>query len=607
MSMSDLPLNQANYRSPSPPIRGGWPAARALAVLCWLAANVAWGDGFTAQLDPSTIRPGESAQLVLSFAGSRPTTLPGMPNVPGLQITYEGPMTSVTIDNGQQSVVLKLNYAVSAGQPGTYTIPAIKATVDGRTVASEPLTLRVLKPDESVAGNNQSPAAFLKLVPARTEVYLGEVLPLDVQLYYQNAQDIQLQPLAAEGFTSGKSVPLPQQQVVASNATYLLAAVRTTVVASRGGELKLGPAECQLNLRIPVARRRPRGSLFDDFFDDPFTARYQLVPRKLTSDPQTIHVLSLPTNQVPPAFTGAVGDFTFEAVVSPTNIAIGEPVTLTLRVIGKGALENVAAPPIDQWTHFKVYPPTSQVETTDPFGIEGTKTFQQVIVPEGLDVREVPALTFSFFDPARRTYRTLTRPAVPIVVRPSSGSTVLANANASTPTPPPTDIVGLKIRLGALGAIAPPLVQRPWFLGLQLAPVLMWLAAVIWRQRQDHLARNPHLVRRQAVARQVRRGLAELTRVAEARDADAFFVLTFRLLQEGLGERLRLPAASITEAVLDEQLQPRGVAPETLAVAHELFQACNQQRYAPTGTTADLPALVPKVGAALLAIRQLKL
>ena len=600
--MSNLPP-KAN-RSP------GSAARRALVALTlawWLAVGVAWGDGFTARLDPYAIRQGESAQLVLSFAGSRPATLPVIPNIPGLQIAFGGQMTSVTIDNGQQSVALNLTYSVSASQPGTYTIPAIKATVDGRTVASEPLTLRVLKPDEAAAGTSQSPAAFLKLAPTRTEVYLGEVLPLDVQLYYQNAQDIQLQPLPAEGFTSGKSVPLPQQQVVASNATYLLAALRTTLVASRWGDLKLGPAECQLNLRIPVARRRTRGSLLDDFFDDPFTARYQLVPRKLTSDPQTIHVLPLPTNQVPPAFTGAVGDFTFEAAVSPTNIAIGEPVTLTLRVTGKGALDNVAAPPIDQWTNFKIYPPTSQVETTDPLGIEGTKTFQQVVVPAGLDVREVPALAFSFFDPARRTYRTLTRPAVPIVVRPSSGGTVLANANASSPAPPPTDIAGLKIRLGALSAIAPPLVQNRWFLGLQLVPVLMWLTAVIWRQRQDHLARNPHLVRRHAVARKVRRGLAELTRLAETRDANAFFALTFRLLQEGLGERLRLPAASITEAVLDEQLQPRGVAPETLAIAHELFQACNQQRYAPTRTNADLPALVPKVEAALLTIRQLKL
>jgi hypothetical protein len=345
----------------------------------------------------------------------------------------------------------------------------------------------------------------------------------------------------------------------------------------------------------------------DDFFDDSFMARYQLVPRRLTSEPQTIHVLPLPTNQVPPTFTGAVGDFTFEAAASPTNVAIGEPITLTLRVTGKGALDNVAAPPIDQWTHFKIYPPTSQVETTDPLGVEGTKTFQQVVVPDGLDVREVPALAFSYFDPTRRAYRTLTRPAVPIVVRPSSGGTVLANANASSPTPPPTDIVGLKIRLGTLSALAPPLVQRPWFLGLPLAPVLLWLAAVIWRQRQDHLARNPHLVRRQAVARKTRRGLAELTRLAEAHDVEAFFALTFRLLQEGLGERLRLPAASITEAVLDDELKPRGVAAETLAVAHELFQACNQQRYAPTGTTADLPVLAPKVEAALLAIRQLKL
>jgi len=46
---------------------------------------------------------------------------------------------------------------------------------------------------------------------------------------------------------------------------------------------------------------------------------------------------------------------------------------------------------------------------------------------------------------------------------------------------------------------------------------------------------------------------------------EAFFATLFRLLQEQLGERLELPASSITEAVIEEHLRPRGV-PEPVRV-----------------------------------------
>jgi hypothetical protein len=108
------------------------------------------------------------------------------------------------------------------------------------------------------------------------------------------------------------------------------------------------------------------------------------------------------------------------------------------------------------------------------------------------------------------------------------------------------------------------------------------------------------------VNRQVRHGLAELSRRAPEGDADAFFALAFRLLQEQLGERLDLPSAAITEAVLEDQLPQRGVSPELLADLHDLFQACNRQRYASGATSHDLPAMAVKTAAALRQLQKLK-
>ncbi|HKS35656.1 MAG TPA: hypothetical protein VJW76_00600, partial [Verrucomicrobiae bacterium] len=73
-----------------------------------------------------------------------------------------------------------------------------------------------------------------------------------------------------------------------------------------------------------------------------------------------------------------------------------------------------------------------------------------------------------------------------------------------------------------------------------------------------------------------------------------------------LGERLDMPASAITEAVLEEHLRPRGLAEETLKSLHELFQVCNQARYAPQRSSEELASLVPRVERALASLRRLK-
>ena len=58
---------------------------------------------------------------------------------------------------------------------------------------------------------------------------------------------------------------------------------------------------------------------------------------------------------------------------------------------------------------------------------------------------------------------------------------------------------------------------------------------------------------------------------------------------------------------MDERLRPRGLASETLLALQELFQACNQARYAPQRSGQELASLVPKVESALQQLQRLNL
>jgi hypothetical protein len=196
-------------------------------------------------------------------------------------------------------------------------------------------------------------------------------------------------------------------------------------------------------------------------------------------------------------------------------------------------------------------------------------------------------------------------------VRPGGGTpapviAVAKNPANENPPLPQQDIVPIKQRMGTLAQVGVPLLQQAWFLALQGVPVLAWVVALIWRKRADALANNPRRRRQKQVAQVVRDGFNELRKLAAANDSDQFFALMFRLLQEQLGERLDCPASSITEAVIDDKLRPRGVADSTATALHELFQTCNLARYAPTQTTQELTALISKLEGAIRELQKVR-
>src|SRR5207249_8392921 len=121
-----------------------------------------------------------------------------------------------------------------------------------------------------------------------------------------------------------------------------------------------------------------------------------------------------------------------------------------VQITGRGALDALTLPGQAAWKNFKAYPPTSKIETTDQLGLQGTKTFEQVVTPESPDLKELPAFSFSFFDPDAKQYRTLTQPAVPLTVRPGGAApapVIAATSKFAPDAPPPRqDIVHIKPR-----------------------------------------------------------------------------------------------------------------------------------------------------------------
>ena len=591
-----------------------------LAVLClWAGAALAGTTSFTASLDRDTITLGESATLGLTFEGGSPGTEPGAPAMPpiqGVQVVYIGPSSQYTLVNGQATSSVTHNYAVRPTQTGEFTIPALAVMVEGKRLSTQPLKLTVLKPGApppDVIASGREPA-FLKFVLPKQRVYLDEPLQAEIDLYVRegvaiNGMDRTSFP--AEGFNvSQQMLAGAQRNTRIGGVGYRVQPILFTLKPVKTGVLNLGPVTFNAVVELPS-----RDGRHDPFLEQ--FGRFSLFSRGeqkrivLATETTNLQCLPWPSQNVPPGFKGAVGNYTMTVTAGPTNLMAGDPITLRVRIAGRGALDGLVLPEQPEWRNFKVFPPIAKpLESTDPFGLQGARTFEQIVVPQSAEVKELPPFSFSFFDPEAGTYRTLTQPATPLSVRPGGSVAAPTFVGAGRPAqdapPPAQDIVHIKPRLGAIVQAGPPLVWRPWFIALQTVPVLAWAWALAWRRQAERLANNPRLRRRRQLAKIMRDGLAELRRMAAENQSDKFFAALFRLLQEQLGERLDLPASAITEAVIEEHLRPRGVPEAVLGHVQELFQSCNLARYAPVKSSQELAALIPKLEATLGELQALK-
>jgi hypothetical protein len=568
------------------------------AAVLWLALpGRTHAADFSVTLDRNIITLGETATLTMTFEGDSPNVLPTVPSVPNLRIMDQGSESRVYSSvNGVGTSRLSHTFSVVPSQPGDFIIPAMSANINGQTYNSQPVKLTVLKEGTPTVAPT---VAFLKLVVPKTEVYVGELLPIELQIYAQQGKLSEMPAFKSEGFTVGKFTRPDQSQTVYNGQRYYVVSFKTYVIPAKTGNFDLGPATAGLSIPRPDSRR--------DFWGN--YADWQNLP--LQSDPQTLRVLPLPMENVPPAFSGAVGNYSLSLTASPTNVTIGDPITVTVQITGHGAVDSVTLPPQKNWQDFQIYPPTSdfQPADNDPLGVSGVKTFKLTAVPQSMEVRELPAFQFSFFDPDQKLYRTLTQPAVPLIVRPSAASLpppALTTAAAPGDNPSPANgLIHIKPRLGVVAQIQPPLVQQPWFVALQGVPVLAWLSLLVLRKQKEHRAANPRLQRRREVDQTVRHSLKELQRTANAGQPDEFFATLFHLLQEQLGERLDLPASAITEAVIDERLRPLNVHEETLTALRELFQSCNQARYARQNSNEELVSLIPTLEFVLTELKKI--
>ncbi len=479
----------------------------------------------TAVLSNSDVAVGEVVQMQIRVTGGSGAGAPGEIAVDGLEIHATGTSRQFEMHNFDVSQSISYNYTILPMKGGTFKIPPQTIKIGGHSYLTPELQLNVA--GSSTGGTGQGRAksgdpgaqsgvgsvALIDLIVPKQSAYVGEMVPVEVRLKFdpRRAQPMDSPEITGQGFTMQKLLQSERPRVETINGrTFEVVTFKTAIAAARPGKFEIGPVQANVAVAVPRRSTRSRsGSPFDaftlddpfsdPFFADPFGAMAQQQQKVLIkSEAVPLEIKSLPSN-APPDFAGAVGNFTVNVEANPRKVQVGDPITVTASVVGRGNFDRVTAPALQETRGWHTYPASSKFKQDDDIGISGTKKFETVLSPN--EKKEaIPAFGFSYFDPLKEQYVTRQSSLLPIQVEGESLATATpaespkAAAPASTPraTPVPAspakpgDILDqLNDRPNVAESFSPFYARRTFWL-MQLIPLLALIGVVAWRIRQGH-------------------------------------------------------------------------------------------------------------------------
>ncbi|PYJ59390.1 MAG: hypothetical protein DME74_12655 [Verrucomicrobia bacterium] len=487
-----------------------------------LAAIVAAGSTFadspsvTAVLSNSEIVVGETVELQIKVTGPGDAQPPEEISVDGLEIHATGQSRQFEIHNFATSSSVTYNYTILPLRDGRFTIPSQTVRAGGKLLRTPELILNVADaPGRSSSARpsrgtqSQSVSAgdllFAELIVPKKVAYVGEIVPVQIRMGFDprvRPRLIEPPEITGQGFTAQKLQQSAQTSETINGRPYDVVTYKTAIAAARAGKFEVGPVKAKAQVIVPRRRSAPRsrspfGFDLDDPFSDPFFSNpfAQMGERReveIKSEPVALEVKPLPPN-APPSFSGAIGNFVMTTDAQPKSVQVGDPITVTSAISGRGNFDRVNAPVVEDERGWHKYPPSSKFKQDDEVGISGTKTFETVLSPNEKK-QTLPVLALSYFDPAKEQYMTLR--SEPIAITVQGGAAATQNVMGSQPPSPspaiaiapqrtqkPQDILYQLTDRPATAESFAPLYTRTVFWTAQLIPFLALIGFAGWKIR----------------------------------------------------------------------------------------------------------------------------
>ena len=536
-------------------------------------------------------------QVDLVLHDARFESRPEFPKIDGAEVRFAGGPSIIKGNfNGQRLSTSTLHYELTPKREGTITIPPITVKAGGATLKTKAHTLIVTK-------SEPVDLLFVDVKADRESVSVGEKFTATLEIWLAPFRDRRTgtrlegmemwQQVERERSSLGEfleTVARPERGAVSlsdgrradskgQQRSFYVYRISRDFWAEKPGPFDPGDISILVEYPVRIAEGRDFSLLFPSRFrvaqSKPIVADANVAP--LTIKP-------VPHEGRPDYYRGAVGEYELAVSAVPSEVAVGDPITLTLTISGRGRLETLQPPPLPDLPEltkdFKV--------PSDPLAgvVQGrSKVFTQSVRAKSDSVTQVPPIPFAYFDPEAEKFVTVRSEPIPIRVKPAevlSGSQIVeAGGRRATPmqlTESPTGILANVVATDDL--LANQAFAPGWPVGMALVvPPLAFAACALVQRRRERLRHDVSYARRRTALRTARREIDAAARNGEVESAPRIAAA----IRGYVADRCNIPVGGMTTPETVDALSSRNVAVELVSRVRDLLERCEQMQYASIG------------------------
>ncbi len=559
------------------------------------------------EFKPSAISLDGSAKWVITVEGATIQQVNFRPPViDGLVLTYQQGAFHTQFINDKMTRSTVWTFRATPKKPGTFTLPAVDFTFDGKILTVPGATLTVdataTLASNSTSEKGQIKPLFLEIKYDRPEKWFaGQSVPAQLNLYVDaqlRGQLLSMLTKQGDEFSATQLTSEPEKTMVQiDNREYTKLGWKTLLTPLKSGE-------ATLKFGLDLALEMPSRMSFDDDDDnDPFGAFNRALGRMLSERKQTkvetplenISVVGLPLETQPQNFSGGIGHFTLTTphIVEKEAVA-NESLTFVVEVKGEGNFDALKEPVlvIDEkiWRH---YAPKASFEAEDTVGFTGKIKYEYILVPLAPGKQVLPEVNFTFFDPLKISYQTIKSkipepievkqplPTKPSAVAVTTSVVPKSNDQAFIAGQLPDEDISLRTERWYKTNL-PWISGKSWILW-QILFLKLWCIFFLYEYYRFRKRTDKNFVRFHSLQKQMKQDEKEALRYEKEGNYESYYDSLYKMLQTAVALKSKKLDGAFSwsleeiEEILSEQKCQ--LTPESMEILKEIIDANSQVKF----------------------------
>ena len=495
-----------------------------------------------------------------------------------------GPSQSVNQSwiNGNVSFSQSYTYIIQPKEIGTFTISGATIQLNGKTLTSNSVKMNILKavdipPNPNDPNYIAQQNVHLVAEVSKTSPFVGEGIYVEYKLYVSeniSVKDFSVTETPQYNGFWNQDIKINNLQIkngVYNGENYRYVVLKKALlIPTKSGKLLIEPMKMDILIGVPTGR--------GDFFGNPITRNLTKV---FSSASRNINVKQLPLKGKPENFNGAVGEFDFKITSSRNDLKANESSQIKVSVSGKGNLKLFEIPKIETPKELEIYTPEhKEAIRTTLNGIQGSVYDLYTVVPQFKGKYKIPKVSFSYFNPSEKKYKTITTEDVFVNVL--EGKEIVSTANSIVKKD--IAVTGANFRYIQTKSVFAPLHKDEFFkTNLYYLLLLLPLFAIpIGIILYNNLAkRNSDIVgtKQRKADRLARKYLSEAKK--QLGNKEEFYIALEKALHNYLKAKLQIETSDISRDNIKDLLHSKNVDEATITIFIEVLNDCDFARYTP--------------------------